>query len=201
MNTLIACEQSGRVRREFCRRGYTDVFSCDLEPSEDKSQNHLQIDLRDAIGKMPWDLIIAFPPCTHLASSGARWFKEKRADGRQQAAVEFFMMIANHDAEMIAIENPVGIMSSEWRKPDQIIQPWMFGHGETKSTCLWLKNLPRLEPTDIVEGREPVCWKMPPSPDRAKNRSLTYQGVARAMSIQWGAYAKTRTQTGVNNAL
>ena len=133
-----------------------------------------------------WDMIIAFPPCTHLASSGARWFKEKQADGRQQNAIDFFMAIANAPCEKIAIENPIGIMSTVWRKPDQIIHPWQFGHGETKATCLWLKNLPLLKPTNIVEGREQRIWRMGPSPDRSKLRSKTFLGIARAIAEQFG---------------
>ena len=132
-----------------------------------------------------WDMIIAFPPCTHLAVSGAKWFAAKRADGRQQAAIDFFMQFANADCSKIAIENPVGIMSTYYRKPDQIIQPWQFGHGETKRTCLWLKGLPPLVPTNIVDGREQRIWKMPPSADRAKERAKTFPGVARAMAEQW----------------
>lgn len=124
--------------------------------------------------------------CTDLAVRGARWFAEKRADGRQQRSIEFFMKFTECKCERVAIENPVGIMSTIWRKPDQIIQPWQFGHGETKKTCLWLKNLPKLVPTDIVEGREHRIWKMPPSDDRAKLRSKTYPGIARAMAAQWG---------------
>lgn len=132
-----------------------------------------------------WDMIIAFPPCTDLASSGARWFEEKRRDGRQQAAIEFFMRFVNADCEKIAIENPVGIMSTQYRKPDQIVQPWWFGHGETKATCLWLKNLPLLQATDVVAGREQRIWRMAPSEDRAKLRSKTYPGLAQAMATQW----------------
>ena len=130
--------------------------------------------------------MIAFPPCTHLAVSGARWFKEKRADGRQQEALKFVRMLMDAPIDRIAIENPVSIISSHIRKPDQTIQPWQFGHGETKRTCLWLKNLPKLEPTDIVEGREQRIWKMPPSADRWKERSKTFQGIANAMADQWG---------------
>ena len=133
-----------------------------------------------------WDLIIAFPPCTHLAVSGARYFEQKRKDGRQQQGIDFFMEFTKADCEKIAIENPIGIMSTHYRKPDQIIQPWMFGHGETKATCLWLKNLPKLEPTNIVEGREQRIWKMPPGPERAKERSKTYEGIAKAMANTWG---------------
>lgn len=131
-------------------------------------------------------MIIAFPPCTDLAVSGARYFKQKQADGRQQKSIEFFMKFVNAECERIAIENPIGIMSTHYRKPDQIVHPWMFGHGETKATCLWLKNLPKLKPTNIVDGREQRIWKMPPSPDRAKKRSKTFPGIAKAMSEQWG---------------
>lgn len=130
-------------------------------------------------------MILAFPPCTHLAVSGARWFEQKRKDGRQQKAINFFMEFANADCSRIVIENPVGIMSTVWRKPDQIIQPWQFGHGETKKTCLWLKGLPLLKPTNIVIGREQRIWKMPPSKDRGKLRSKTYKGIAEAMAKQW----------------
>lgn len=131
-------------------------------------------------------MIIAFPPCTDLAVSGARYFKQKQADGRQQKSIEFFMKFVNAECERIAIENPIGIMSTHYRKPDQIVHPWMFGHGETKATCLWLKNLSKLKPTNIVDGREQRIWKMPPSPDRAKKRSKTFPGIAKAMSEQWG---------------
>lgn len=133
-----------------------------------------------------WDMIIAFPPCTDLAVSGARWFPQKRADGRQQRSIEFFLRFVTADCKKIAIENPIGIMSSEYRKPDQIIQPWQFGHGETKATCLWLKGLPKLLPTDIVDGRAHRVWRMPPGPDRAKLRSKTFPGIAKAMAEQWG---------------
>lgn len=131
-------------------------------------------------------MMIAFPPCTDLAVSGARWFKEKQADGRQQRSIEFFIRLVNSNIPNIAIENPIGIMSSHYRKPDQIIQPWQFGHGETKATCLWLKNLPKLKPTNIVEGREQRIWKLPPSEDRGKLRSKTFPGIAKAMAEQWG---------------
>lgn len=132
-----------------------------------------------------WDMIIAHPPCDHLAVSGARWFAEKRADGRQRRAIDFFMAMIEANAPRIAVENPIGIMSRIYRKPDQIIQPWQFGHGETKATCLWLKGLPLLIPTNIVAGREQRIWKMPPSPDRAKLRSRTFPGIAQAMATQW----------------
>ena len=133
-----------------------------------------------------WDLIIAHPPCTDLSSSGARWFSQKKADGRQQQSIDFFLRFAKAHCDKIAIENPIGIMSTQWRKPDQIIQPWQFGHGETKATCLWLKGLPLLIPTDIVDGREHRVLRMPPGPERAKMRSRSYPGIARAMSEQWG---------------
>jgi site-specific DNA-cytosine methylase len=183
MRVLIACEYSGAVRRAFRTRGH-DAISCDILPAEDNSPHHIQGDVTAAIGE-DWDMVIAFPPCTHLASSGARWFAEKRADGRQQAAIEFFLLLANCAAPRVAVENPIGIMSTQYRKPDQIIQPWQHGHGETKATCLWLRNLPPLTPTDIVSGREPRIWKMAPGPDRAKERSRTYAGIADAMAAQW----------------
>lgn len=185
MNILVACESSGTVREAFRALGH-DAVSCDLLPADDGSPYHLQIDCLIAIKSGHWDLIIAHPPCTHLASSGARWFAEKRADGRQQKGIDLFLEIrdACNDTPY-AIENPIGIMSRLWRKPDQIIQPWQFGHGETKATCLWLQGLPKLEPTNIVEGREARIHKLPPSKDRWKLRSKTYQGIADAMAMQW----------------
>jgi len=183
MRVLIACEYSGIVREAFAKKGH-DAMSCDLLPAEIPG-NHYQGDIRDVLYD-GWDLMIGHPPCDHLAVSGARWFKEKRADGRQQAAIEFFMMLANAPIEKIALENPVSIMSTQYRKPDQIIQPWMFGHGETKATCLWLKNLPLLQPTNIVEGREQRIWKMGPSEHRWKERSRTFTGISEAMANQWG---------------
>ena len=183
MKILIACEYSGTVRDAFRTRGH-DAMSCDLLPT-DAPGPHYQGLVEDVLND-GWDMMIAFPPCTHLAVSGARWFKEKRADGRQQAALAFVRMLMDAPIDRIAIENPVSIISSHIRKPDQTIQPWQFGHGETKRTCLWLKNLPKLEPTDIVEGREQRIWKMPPSADRWKERSKTFQGIANAMANQWG---------------
>lgn len=198
MRVLVACESSGQVRRAFRALGH-DAWSCDILPADDGGE-HIQGDALDAIEAgcplnkgessywpKPWDLMIAHPPCTHLAVSGARHFAEKRADGRQQEAIEFFLNLARAPIPRIAIENPVCIMSSIWRKPDQVIQPWQFGHGETKATCLWLKNLPHLIPTNIVEGREARIHKMPPSADRWKLRSETYSGIAMAMAEQWGA--------------
>jgi site-specific DNA-cytosine methylase len=184
LNVLVACECSGKVREAFRALGH-HAISCDIQPSDDNSPHHIQGDALKAIELIEWDLLIGFPPCTHLASSGARWFAEKRADGRQQQSIDFFMELVNAPIPNIALENPIGIMSSEYRKPNQIIQPWEFGHGETKATCLWLKNLCDLEPTDIVEGREQRIWRMGPSPDRAKKRSETYQGIADAMALQW----------------
>lgn len=184
MNILIACEESGTVRDAFIRRGH-NAWSCDLLDTAIPGP-HIKGDVTHQM-KIHWDMVIAFPPCTDLAVSGARWFKEKRADGRQQASINFFMLLANHPSEKVAIENPIGIMSTEFRKPDQIIQPWQYGHGETKATCLWLKGLPLLIPTQIAEGREQRIWKMPPSEDRAKLRSKTYQGIADAMADQWGS--------------
>lgn len=183
MKVLVACEYSGAVRDAFLAMGH-DAMSCDLLPT-DVEGPHYQGDVRDVL-EYPWDLMIAHPPCTHLSVSGARHFTEKRKDGRQQSAVSFFLMLARAPIERIAIENPVCIMSSIWRKPDQVIQPWQFGHGETKATCLWLKNLPPLQPTNIVEGRENRIHRMPPSPDRGKERSKTYAGIASAMANQWG---------------
>lgn len=137
-------------------------------------------------------MMIAHPPCTHLCVSGARWFREKRADGRQQAAIDFVLMLATAPIPRIAIENPVGILSSVWRKPDCIIQPWQFGHGETKATCLWLQGLPILTPTSIVAGREQRVWRLPPSPQRAQARSRTFPGIARAMAMQWGTLERMK---------
>ncbi len=181
MRVLIACEFSGIVRDEFVKLGH-DAWSCDLLPSETIG-NHIQGDILEVLDST-WDLMIAHPPCTHLAVSGARWFKDKQHEQKQ--AIEFFMRLALAPIEKIVIENPVCIMSSKYRKPDQIIQPWQFGHGETKATCLWLKNLPLLTPTDIVSGREARIHKMPPSPDRWKERSRTFVGIAKAMASQWG---------------
>ena len=182
MKVLIACEYSGTVRDSFIAMGH-EVMSCDLLPT-DKPGPHYQGDVFDIIND-GWDLMIAHPPCTHLAVSGARHFAEKRADGRQQDGIDFFMALANAVIPKICIENPVCIMSTIWRKPDQIIQPWQYGHGETKSTCFWLKGLPLLQPTDVVEGRADRIHKMPPSADRWKLRSQTYQGIADAMAQQW----------------
>jgi hypothetical protein len=185
---LIACEFSGVVRRAFRERGH-DAWSCDLLPAEDGSEFHLQ---EDAIGWAyarlrsgpKWDLMIAHPPCTHLAVSGARWMKAKGL--LVDDALQFVQMLMDAPIPQICIENPVSIISSRIRKPDQIIQPWQFGHGETKATCLWLKNLPPLVPTNIVDGREARVHKMPPGKDRWKERSRTLPGIAAAFADQWG---------------
>ena len=183
MKVLIACEYSGRVREAFASRGHYAV-SCDLLPT-DMAGLHYEGDVLDIIND-GWDLMIAHPPCTHLAVSGARHFAAKIADGRQQEGIDFFMQMVNAPIDRIAVENPISIMSTKYRKPDQIIQPWQFGHGETKATCLWLKNLPLLVPTNIVDGREQRIHKMPPSKDRWKLRSATFKGIAEAMAEQWG---------------
>lgn len=183
MKILVACEYSGAVRDAFIRLGHYAV-SCDLLPT-DVPGHHYQGDVFDIIND-GWDMMIAFPPCTHLCSSGARHFPAKRADGRQQQAIDFFMALAKAPIPKKAIENPVGIMSNIWRKPDQIIQPWQFGHGETKATCIWLEGLPPLDPTDIVSGRKARIHRLPPSADRWKLRSATFPGIAQAMGYQWG---------------
>ena len=184
MRVLVACEYSGRVREAFRNLGH-DAWSCDILESEDDSEFHIQTRIEDVIND-GWDLMIAHPPCTHLAVSGARHFKAKQESGVQQEALEFVRLLLEADIPKIALENPISIISSKIRKPDQIIQPWQFGHGETKATCLWLKGLPKLVPTNIVEGREQRIHKMPPSPTRWKERSRKYQGIADAMAQQWG---------------
>lgn len=185
MKVLVACEFSGKVRSAFQKLGH-DAWSCDLLPSEDGDSRHLQMDAIELAydSREGWDLMIAHPPCTHLAVSGARWFKDKLPE--QAEALWFVDMLLNAPIQKIALENPVSIISSRIRKPDMIIQPWQFGHGETKATCLWLKNLPKLTPTNIVEGREARNHKMPPGPDRWKDRSRTFDGIALAMAEQWG---------------
>ena len=184
MRVIVACEYSGRVREAFRKLGH-DAWSCDILESEDDSEFHIQTRIEDVIND-GWDLMIAHPPCTHLAVSGARHFKAKQESGVQQEALEFVRLLLEADIPKIALENPISIISSKIRKPDQIIQPWQFGHGETKATCLWLKGLPKLVPTNIVDGREQRIHKMPPSPTRWKERSRTYQGIADAMAAQWG---------------
>jgi len=181
MRVLVACEYSGRVRDAFTAKGH-DATSCDLLPTDTPGAHH-QGDVRDIIDN-GWDLMIAHPPCTHLAVSGSRWFPGKQQE--QSDALQFVHTLLAADIPRIALENPVSIISTRIRKPDQIVHPWQYGHGETKTTCLWLKGLPKLTPTNIVAGRAPVVHRMPPSPDRWKLRSLTYQGIADAMAEQWG---------------
>ena len=193
MKVLVACEESQAVTIELRKLGH-EAYSCDIEPcSGGHPEWHLQQDVVPLL-KEKWDMIIAFPPCTDLAVSGAAWFEEKRKDGRQQASIDFFMLFANHPCEQIAIENPVGIMSSYWRKPDQIIQPYEFGHMEQKKTCLWLKGLPKLGGTNNVyeemmklpKNKRERLHYLPPGPDRAKIRSKTFPEIAKAMAEQWG---------------
>src|SRR3990167_4565284 len=184
LKILVACEESQRVCIAFRKLGH-EAYSCDVLPCSGGHPEWHLLQNVTLLLKKKWDLIIAFPPCTDLCVSGAKHFERKRKDGSQQKSIDFFMLFANADCEHIVIENPIGIMSSLWRKPDQIIQPWMFGHGETKATCLWLKGLPKLKPTNIVPGREARVHKMPPSKDRWKERSRTYSGIAKAMAEQW----------------
>lgn len=186
MRVLVACEYSGRVREAFRAIGH-DAWSCDLLESEDGSPFHFQCDVREVLD-CHWDLMVAHPPCTDLAVSGSRHFGPKRADGRQQAALDFVRLLLDAPIPLIALENPVSIITSQIRKPDQVIQPWQFGHGETKATCLWLKGVPPLVPTNVVPGREARVHRMSPGPNRWKERSRTYQGIADAMAAQWGNY-------------
>lgn len=195
MKVLIACEYSGRVRDAFTKLGH-DAMSCDILETESPG-NHYKGDVRDVLGD-GWDMMVAHPPCTYLTVSANKWYKDQperksgvlvgqaRRDAREDA-IFFFMLLMTCNITKIAIENPIGVLSSKYRKPDQVIQPWQFGHGETKATCLWLKNLPKLESTNVVDGREQRLHLLPPSIDRAKIRSKTYQGIADAMAMQWGA--------------
>lgn len=195
MRVLVACEFSGVVRDAFTALGH-EAVSCDLLETESPGR-HYKGDVFTLLGKMRFDLMIAHPPCTHLAVSGAKHFAAKQADGRQQEALDFVRRLMGVPIERIAIENPVSIISSKIRKPDQIVQPYMFGDPFTKTTCLWLKGLPQLTPTNIVDkgtrhvtksGKSlPEWYNLPPSPDRAKIRSRTFQGFANAMAAQWGA--------------
>jgi site-specific DNA-cytosine methylase len=181
LKILVACEFSGIVRDAFVKRGH-NAISCDLLETESPGE-HYRGNVLDIIND-DFDLMIAHPPCTHLAVSGARWFAKKQVE--QEAALEFVRLLMAAPIARIAIENPVSIISSRIRKPDQIIQPWQFGHGETKATCLWLKNLSLLKPTNIVSGRLGRVHNLPPSPERWKERSRTYKGIADAMAEQWG---------------
>lgn len=196
MRVLVACEESQTVCKAFRELGH-EAYSCDIQDcSGGHPEWHIKGDVLDIINGygrrdyntrelLKWDMMIAFPPCNDLAVSGARWFSEKIKDGRQRKSIDFFQTLAYSNIPKKCIENPIGIMSNIYRKPDQIIQPWQFGHGETKATCLWLTGLPKLKPTNIVEGREQRIWKLPPSKDRAKLRSKTYPGIAKAMAEQW----------------
>lgn len=187
MKVLVACEYSGIVRDSFLELGH-EAISCDLLPTESPGP-HVQGDVLELLDD-GWDMLIAFPPCTHLAASGAWTWKEKQKDGRQQAAIDFFMRFINADIEKIAVENPVGIISTVYRKPDQIIHPWQFGDSYSKKTCLWLKGLPLLESTEIVDAGEFVIqggkryakWYS----NKTRPRDKTFPGIARAMASQWG---------------
>ena len=181
MKVLVACEFSGIVREAFKAKGH-DAWSCDLLPTEIPGQ-HIQGDVLEILDD-GWDLMIAHPPCTYLAVSGARWFKDRLTEQDQALDVVRCLMAA--PIPRIAVENPIGVISSRIRKPDQIIQPWMFGHTETKATCLWLIGLPKLQPTELVQPLFHSVHREPPSPDRWKNRSRTFQGIANAMAEQWG---------------
>ena len=184
MKVLVACEYSGRVRDAFRSHGH-DAWSCDLLECEADPKWHYQCPVEELL-QDGWDLMVAHPPCTHLAVSGSRHFSRKIADGSQAEALNFVRLLMDAPIDRWAIENPVSVISSAIRKPDQIIQPWEYGHGEVKATCLWLKNLPKLTPTNCVEGREEKVHLMPPSPNRWKERSRTFKGIATAMGEQWG---------------
>ena len=202
MRILVGCEESQEVTKALRELGF-EAFSCDLqECSGGKPEWHLQMDVFEAI-KLGWDMAIFFPTCTYLTISANKWYKdqpprksgtlvgEERRDARIEA-IDFFMRLYNCEIPNVAIENPIGVMSSEFRKPDQVLQPWMFGHGETKATCLWLKGLPKLIPTNIVEGRVQRLHLLPKTKDRAKLRSKTYPGIAKAMAEQWGTFIRSR---------
>lgn len=197
MDILVGCEESGTVRDAFAALGHK-VLSCDLMPTRSDGP-HYRGDIFDVID-YPWDMAIFHPPCTHTSVSGARHFAEKWMDGRQAAGVAFFMNLVRRSAHIpkTVFEQPVSIMSTLYRKPDQVIQPWQFGHGETKATCLWLKGLPLLMPTQVVEGRADRIHKMAPGPERARERSKTYDGIARAMASQWGGDLVARAGHAVN---
>jgi len=182
MKVLVGCEFSGTVRRAFRALGH-EAWSCDLLPAEDNSPHHYEGDVTQYLDA-GWDLAVFHPPCTHLAVSGARWFPLKRKE--QDEALDFVRLLLNAPIDRIALENPASIISTRIRPADQTIQPWWFGHGELKTTCLWLKNLPPLHPTNVVEGREQRVWRMPPGPNRWLERSRTFEGIAAAMADQWG---------------
>lgn len=188
MKILVGCEFSGIVREAFRKHGH-NAWSCDLLSADDKSEYHIQDDILNHLDE-DWDIAIFHPPCTFLTISANKWYKDEldMFSDRQNSridAIKFFMQLINCNIPKVAVENPIGVMSSRYRKPDQILQPWMFGHGETKATCLWLKGLPKLEPTDIVSGREQRLHYLPKTDDRWKLRSITFQGIADAMAKQW----------------
>jgi hypothetical protein len=185
MKVIVGCEFSQVITKAFRANGH-EAFSCDLLPTEGNPEWHYQEDIFKVLKRIDFDLGIFHPPCTHLAVSGARYFASKQASGVQQAALGFVKALMDAPIPKICIENPISIISTRIRKPDQIIQPWQFGHGETKATCLWLKGLPKLVPTNIVEGRIARVHRMPPGPDRWKERSRTLQGIAEAMAERWG---------------
>jgi len=186
MNILVGCEFTGIVRDEFRKKGH-NAYSCDIIESESDNKFHIKKDVRD-LNVSHYDLGIFFPPCTYLCSSGARWFKDRQKE--QKKALKFIKYLMDLTIPKIAIENPIGVISTKIRKPDQIIQPYQYGHEETKATCLWLKNLPKLKPTKIMNKREQKIHLMPPSLNRSKNRSRTYPGIAQAMVNQWGVIGK-----------
>lgn len=202
MDILIGCEESQEVCRAFRALGH-EAYSCDLQPcSGGHPEWHLQMDVFEAISLKKWELGIFFPDCTYLTVSANKWYKDQPARksgalvgaARQEArerAIDFFMRLYTCGIPRVALENPIGVMSTVFRKPDQVLQPWMFGHGETKATCLWLKGLPKLKPTAVVEGREQRMHYLSPSIDRAKLRSKTYRGIAEAMAAQWSDYLNT----------
>lgn len=199
LRVLVACEYSGVVRDSFIALGH-DAMSCDLLPTDVPGPHHMGdvVELLD----QQWDILIAFPPCTYLCSSGMHWTVRGLRDPKlTEDALDFVRLLMNANVPHIALENPVGAISTRIRKPDQVIQPWQFGHGETKATCLWLKGLPKLQPTNIVEGREQRIFKMPPSADRWKERSKTFAGIAAAMAEQWSAFVlSSRTNSPSANA-
>lgn len=183
MKVLVACEFSQVVTVAFRDEGH-EAYSCDLLPTEGNPRWHFQENVIELLKRERFDLGVFHPPCTYLAISGRRWFKDRLAE--QEEALDFVRMLMAAPIPKIAIENPIGVISTKIRKPDQIIQPWQFGHGETKAICWWLKNLPLLKPTNIVEGRDHRILREPPSPERWKNRSRFYSGIAKAMAEQWG---------------
>jgi site-specific DNA-cytosine methylase len=184
LKVLVACEFSAVVTNAFRAKGH-EAYSCDIVPTEGNPKWHYQGKVEYLLYR-DWDLLIAFPPCTYLATSGARWFSDPKRQHQQKLALEFVNALLNSGIPRIALENPVGVISSKIRKPDQIIHPWQFGHGETKRTCLWLKGLPLLQPTCIVEGRQNTIHWFPDSKRRRKERSRTFPGIALAMAAQWG---------------